>query len=379
MSGEKTEQPTPKKQRDARQKGQVARSQEVVTTVSLFGLIAVIIAMWSAIWDRLVLLIDQIAGFAASDDPMALQRGLDATWSAAVAIHLPLLAVTIALGIAANYVQVGSLFSFEAISPKLEKISLIKGAQRIFSMKQLVEMLKSVFKILFLSVALYLVLTWSTGAFLMSITCGMGCLVAVTVDVTLLLLAVTAVVFVIVAGLDFVYQRHTHTKSLMMSKDEVKREYKESEGDPIVKGQRKQLARELAMGEVKKQVPRSTAVVVNPTHIAVAIRYEEGVTPLPMIVAKGRGLIAIDIREEAERAGVPIFRNVPLARQLFAETEVDEYAPDETFAAIAEILAWVKRNRTQLYGGPLSHGVLEMDSGDHLPDAASRRGGMARS
>jgi type III secretion protein U len=370
MSGEKTEQPTPKKERDARQKGQVARSQEVVTTVSLFGLIAVIIAMWSAIWDRLIALIDQVAAFAASDDPMALQRGLDATWSAMVAIHMPLLAVTIALGVAANYVQVGSLFSFEAITPKLEKISILKGAQRIFSVNQLVEMLKSIFKILFLSAALYLVLIWSTGAFLMSITCGMGCLVAVTVDVTLLLLSVTAVVFVIVAGLDFVYQRHTHTKGLMMSKDEVKREYKESEGDPIVKGQRKQLARELAMGEVKKQVPRATAVVVNPTHIAVAIRYEDGVTPLPMVVAKGRGLIAADIREEAERAGVPIFRNVPLARHLYADANVDDYVPDETFAAIVEILAWVKRNHDRLYGGPLAHGVLEMASGDHLPEKA---------
>ena len=128
--------------------------------------------------------------------------------------------------------------------------------------------------------------------------------------------------------LDFVYQRHSHTKSLMMSKEEVKREYKESEGDPIVKGARKQLANQLIMGDVKKQVPRSSAVVVNPTHLAVAIRYKEGQTPLPIIVAKGRDQVAYEIRTEAELAGVPIFRNVPLARQLFADCEVDDYVPD---------------------------------------------------
>ncbi|NIZ11989.1 type III secretion system export apparatus subunit SctU [Phaeobacter sp. HF9A] len=365
MSGEKTEQPTPKKERDARQKGQVARSQEVVTTVSLFGVIATIWLMAGVIWEKLVALMDTLAALAAQNDDMALQNGLSATFDIGASILLPVLGVTLAFGIAANYVQVGSLFSMEAIQPKLEKISIAKGVSRIFSMKQLVEMLKSIFKILFLSLLLYIVLKEAIGPFLGSITCGMLCVWAVTKVVTLKLLVVSGVAFIVVAGLDFVYQKHSHTKSLMMSKDEVKREYKESEGDPVVKGQRKQLARELVMSDVKKQVPGASAVVVNPTHIAVAIRYKEGETPLPMVVAKGREKRAQDIRIEAERAGVPIFRNVPLARSLYADTPVDGFVSDEAFAVVAEILAWVQNHEMELYKGPLRHGDLDMERDDH--------------
>ena len=197
----------------------------------------------------------------------------------------------------------------------------------------------------------------------------MNCLATVTTAVIWQMLWYSALAFIVVAGLDFMYQRHSHTKSLMMTKDEVKREYKESEGDPVVKGKRKQLAMEMVMGDVKKQVPKSSAVIVNPTHLAVAIRYKEGDTPLPVVVAKGRALQAYQIRAEAEAAGVPIFRNVPLARQLYADCGLDDYVPDDLFGVIAEILAWVQRNEAELYSGPLRHGDLDMERGDHRPRA----------
>ncbi len=152
-----------------------------------------------------------------------------------------------------------------------------------------------------------------------------------------------------------------------MSKDEVKREYKESEGDPVVKGQRKQLAHELLMsdqvGQARKSRPWSSTRPIWPSRCAT----QEGEMPLPMVVAKGRNLNAAAIREAAERAGVPIFRNVPLARSLFADTEPGQYIPDEAFEVVAEILAWVARNRDRLYQGPLPHCVLDMDD-DKLPD-----------
>jgi type III secretion protein U len=364
-SGEKTELPTPKRERDARRKGQVARSQEVVTTVSLFGVLIVVMAFGGEIWGRLIALLDTIARLAASGDPQALAAGLAAAYDETVAILLPILGVTLLLGIAANYIQVGTLFSLEAIQPKLEKISINKGFKRIFSMKQLVEMLKSIFKIVFLSVLLYFVIKNAIGPYLTAITCEMNCIATVTTFVIWQMLYYSALAFIVVAGLDFIYQRHTHTKSLMMTKDEVKREYKESEGDPIVKGQRKQLAMEMVMGDVKKQVPKASAVIVNPTHLAIAIRYKEGQTPLPLVVAKGRMHQAYMIRAEAEAAGVPIFRNVPLARQLYADCNVDHFVPDELFGVIAEILAWVQRNEVKLYDGPLGHGDLDMERGDH--------------
>lgn len=363
--GEKTEQPTPKKERDARQKGQVARSQEVVTTVSLFGVIVAIMALGGAIWGRLVALMDTAAALAADPGPERLKAGIAAAFDAGVAVLLPILGLTLALGVAANYVQVGSLFSLESVSPKLEKVSPAAGVKRIFSMKQVVELLKSVFKIVFLSLLLYVVLRGAIGPYVTAIGCGLPCLQQVTWAVMVQLVAFSALAFVVVAGIDFVYQKHSHTKSLMMSKDEVKREYKESEGDPLVKGKRKQLAQELAMGDAPKQARKATAVVVNPTHLAVAIRYEKGRTPLPMVTAKGRGAQARLIRVEAERAGVPVFRNVGLARMLFADAEAGGYVPDVAFDVVAEILAWVARHEHELYDGPARRGDVDMERGDH--------------
>lgn len=365
--GEKTELPTPKKERDARQKGQVARSQEVVTTLSLFGVLLTIWALGENMWLRMVLLMDIVAGLAVVNDNTSMQVGLAAVYDELVATLIPIIGVTILLGIAANYIQIGSLFSFESITPKLEKISITKGFKRIFSMKQVVEMLKSIFKIIFLSVLLYLVLEAAIRPYLLSVECGMICITSLTVSVMWQVMIYSALAFVIVSCFDFMYQKHTHIKSLKMSKDEVKREYKESEGDPIVKGQRKQLAQELVMSDVKKQVPKSSAVVVNPVHLAVAIRYKEGETPLPIVVAKGREKIAYQIRAEAETSGVPVFRNIPLTRQLYADCAVDDYIPDDVFGVIAEILAWIKRHEETLYNGRLSHGDLDMENNDHKP------------
>lgn len=368
-SGEKTEQPTLKKLRDARKKGQVARSQELVTTLSLFAVIAVMWMLGGWMYSRLVEMLDLVAMFASqtgSGDKTTLISSIQVIYDISVAVQMPVLGVCILIGIAANYIQFGSLFALENLMPKMENVSPASGFKRIFSMKQMVETLKSIIKIIFLTVLLYIVMEQAIGAYITSVYCGMSCILQVTVSMLFLTFALSALAFVIVAVADFAYQRHSFTKSLMMTKDEVKREYKESEGDPIVKGQRKQLAFELVMSDQVGQARKSTAVVINPTHLAVAIRFSEDTMPLPMVVAKGRDLNAVAIRAAAEEEGVPIFRNVPLARNLFADTEAGDYIPDETFEVVAEILAWVANNRDVLYRGPLSHGVLDMEAGDHV-------------
>ena len=367
--GEKTEQPTPKKLRDARQKGQVARSQEVVTTISLFGVIIVILALGGVIWGRLTGLMDTVALLAADPGPAGMKAGIAAAFQEGSLILLPILGVTLALGIAANWIQVGTLFSLEAVAPKLEKISPAKGVKRIFSMKQVVELLKSIFKIVFLSLLLYIVVRGAIGPYVTAVGCGLTCLAQVTNAVIYQIVAFAALALVIVAGFDFAYQKHHHTKSLMMSKDEIKREFKESEGDPIVKGKRKQLAQDLVMSDGPKQARKATAVVVNPTHLAIAIRYQKGETPLPMVTAKGRGPQALAMRVAAEEAGVPVFRNVGLARLLFADTAQGEFVPDEVFDVVAEILAWVARHEGELYDGPARRGDIDMERGDHRADA----------
>lgn len=370
-SGEKTELPTPKKQRDARQKGQVARSQEVVTTVSLFAVVAYIWASWGGTYATLIGLFDQVAALARTTPGGNIQIALDIAYRDSVRIMLPVVCVAIIAGIAANYFQFGALFAFEAIKPKLEKLNPASGIKRIFSLKQVVETLKSVLKITFLSVLLYFVIRDALANYINSLACGMPCLINITSAMLFKTLIYSALAFVVVALADFAYQRHTHTKSLMMTKEEVKREYKESEGDPHIKGKRRQIAQELAMSNAGQAARKGTALVVNPTHFAVVLDYRPEVTPLPVVTAKGRNLQAHILRAAAEEAGVPVFRNVSLAQALYANVEIDEYIPDELFEAVAEVLAWVARNRDALYRGRLKHGVIDMDAGDHRAAGAA--------
>lgn len=371
-SGEKTEQPTPKKIRDARKKGQVARSQEVVTTISLISVIAYIWFSWDTTMERLVRMFDRVASLHGQDFQSSAFRAIGFMFSEGVAILLPMLVVAIVFGIAANYLQFGSIFAFENLKLKLEKINPAQGVKKIFSMKQIVETLKSILKIVFLTVLLFFVIRSAIEPFLNSIYCGLDCLSQSTSVLLSQTLLYTGLAFIIVAVIDFIYQRHQHTKSLMMSKDEIKREYKESEGDPQVKGQRKQLAQQLLMSDGIERTKKSTAVVVNPTHFAVAIDYKPEIAPLPFVVAKGRNLHAHELRAQAELAGVPVFRHVPLARSLFADTDIDAFVPDEWFSVVAEILAWVNQHKDTLYQEPSRNGVIDMDQGDHRRDKNGR-------
>jgi type III secretion protein U len=364
-SGEKTEPPSPKKIRDARAKGQVAKSQEVVTTVSLAAVLVTIWLTWTgviAIWKELL---DQIATMTGGDFRVNASHAIALVFRQSTIIMLPVLGATILAGVAANYVQVGTIFAFESLMPKLEKVSPGAGFKRIFSMKQVVEILKSLAKIVFLSTLLYFVIRDAIGPYIVSLPCGLPCQVSITAAMLRQLLLYSALAFVIVAALDFMYQRYSYTKGLMMSKEERKREYKESEGDPHVKSHRKKLAHELLMSDSGHKARTATAVVVNPTHLTIVLDYDAEKLKVPIVTAKGLGSHAHYLRAEAERAGVPVFRNISLARALYATADVEEIVPDEFFDAVAEVLVWVKNNRHLLYAGPLDHGVIDMDAGGH--------------
>lgn len=366
-SGEKTELPTPKRERDARKKGQVARSQDVVTAASLISVIAYLYAAWPSINNRLIGMLDYVGSLHGTDNTTSIRQALVYVSWETVYIMAPILGICVVSAIAANYFQVGPLFALEGAMPSLEKVSPAAGFKRIFSMKQLFETLKSVVKIVFLTVLLMNVLESAIGAYIMALPCGLPCITAVNSAVMFDVLVYTAIAFIVVAVADYAFQKRSHTKSLMMSKDEVKREYKENEGDPHIKGMRKQLAHELVMSDSGGATRKSSALVVNPTHFAVALRFDPETMPLPIVVAKGRELVAHYLRGEAESAGVPVFRNAPLARALYAQAEPGAFVPDELFDAVAEVLAWVERNRDRLYRGPLEHGDIDMERGDHRP------------
>jgi type III secretion protein U len=378
-AGEKTEPPTPKKIRDARAKGQVAKSQEVVTTASLTAVTATIWFTWTSVMAIWTEMFDQIALMTHGDFRANAGNAFALVFRQSTLILLPILGVTILAGIAANYVQTGSIFAFESLMPKFEKVSPGAGFKRIFSMKQVVEILKSLAKIVFLSTLLYFVIRRAIGPYILSLACGLPCQIGITTAMLQQLLLYSALAFVIVAAVDFMYQRHSYTKSLMMSKEERKREYKESEGDPHVKRHRKKLGHELIMSDSGQKARTATAVVVNPTHVAIVLDYDVEKLKLPVVTAKGLGPLAHYLRAEAEHAGVPVFRNISLARALYATTDVEEIVPDELFDAVAEVLVWVKNNHHLLYAGPLDHGVIDMDAGDHRARSQEARAGNAAS
>lgn len=340
---EKTEQPTPKKLRDARKKGQVASSKEVASTALILSILSYLWLMSGAIMDDLrdlmnvpILLLDAPFGFA-------LQQALAGVGSIMVRILVPILGLVIVVAILSYFFQFGLLFSFEPLKPSLKKLNPFEGVKRIVSMKTLVEFIKSIIKITVLFLVLFVVIRDSIRDLVLLPYCGTNCILPVLGNLLRQLIMVAAIVFVIVAAADLLYQRHAHTKKLMMTKDEVKREFKEMEGDPHIKAKRKQIHQEMLAQNIVNSVKRASVVVTNPTRIAVALRYKQGETPLPVVVAKGENLLARRMIEIAREEGVPVMENVPLARALHEQVQIDQYIPADLIEATAEVLRWVAR------------------------------------
>ena len=342
---EKTEQPTAKKLREAREEGNVAKSKDFTQTVLIVAIFGYMVANGPAI-------VADLAGMILI--PAEVQRApfADAVRIAGVAvlrkgteIVLPFLIIILVLGVFAELLQTGVLFAFKALKPSAKKINPLGNLKQMFSMKNLLEFVKSCFKIAFLSVLIYVLVRHSLDP-LMKVPLGGVAGVGEAVGALLKQLIVyTALAYGVISFFDFGYQRWHHNKELMMSKDEVQREYKEMEGDPHVKSHRRALAQEIAMGEGVQRAAKASVVVTNPTHIAIALYYEEGDTPLPMVLAKGENLVAARMVAEAERAGVPVMRNVPLAHALLASAPVDQYVPADLLEPVAEVLRVVRSLR----------------------------------
>lgn len=362
QSGEKTEQPTAKRLRDARRKGQVARSQELVTTISLVTIIGYLFINASAIFAQMIALFDRAAFYASYDSGggYGVSAIYDAMGTLAM-ILLPVIVIAIVAGIVANFIQIGALVSMDAIKPRLERLNPAAGAKRIFSRKQFVEILKTLAKIVVLALLLFVVIRDAVGSYVNSLECGLSCQTAITSLVLRQLLAFTAVAFILVAAADVAFQRISHTRSLMMTRDEIKREHKDVEGDPLIKGRRRQLAQELAAGDPAPTVRTATAIIVNPTHLAVALYHSTDKAPVPVVTAKGRNQKARYMVGLAERAGIPVFRNITLARSLYADARLYQPIPEDLYDAVAEVMAWVAANKDSLYSNARPHSVIDMD------------------
>ena len=366
MSGEKTEEPTKKKLDDARKKGQSPKSQDVNAALGLVGLLIVLIVMAESTLDQLSGLIIRALreGVVAKSNEELLALTVDIARSGFLAT-LPFVAVSVALGVIASFAQVGFNLSFEPLNLQFDKLNPAEGVKKLFSVRSIIDFLKMVAKAIALGAVLWVMIRG-----LVPLLVGAAYFDAVGVGVLgwkalIKLISAGCLVFIIVGPVDFGLQLWLFKRDQKMSKDEIKREHKESEGDPQLKGQRKQLAHEMATSPPEQRVPGSTVVVTNPTHYAVALRYEPGETPLPVIVAKGMDAEALRIRAIAEKSGVPIVGNPPLARALH-KLPVDDAIPEELFEAVAAVLRWVAYLHTLTSPAPLPASVT---SG--APDAST--------
>jgi type III secretion protein U len=338
----KTEEPTPKRLRDARKRGDVWQSTDLSATAVLLVFTLLAVAGAKPALAALAQALGDVVTAATRPETDVLQRVRQ------LMIHLgvgSVIAAVLMVAVAAlvSGIQVGGAFSTDKLKPDITKLNPIAGFKRIFSLRTLFELARLLIKLLAISLML-----WILARSLLP-------LVAQAERISLLswlliggkqieaLLMLCCLVFGVVALADVAYQRWDYMRRHRMSKDEVRREYKEREGDPILRGRRKQLHQEIAFHVMLARVRTASVVVVNPTHVAVALHYDPLETPVPMVVAKGEGEVARAIRQAAEQAGVPIYRDVSLARALQGQTPINDYIPDDLIEPVAHVLRWVER------------------------------------
>lgn len=355
-SGDKTEQPTPKRLQDARKKGDVAKGRELTSTATLLvWLVAGALCLPLAA-ERIAALCESLFARVASGwraegfGQVAALLGWQSIELALLLVAVLMLPVAV-LGMLVEYLQAGPVLAFEKVAPKLENLNPAAGLKRMFSLDNLIELLKGILK-----TALLLAIGWAVARTLLPDAMRLALstdrpaqhLGALVWQGTVKTLAWTVGVFAGVAFLDFLWTRHRFTKKMRMSLRDIKQEMKESEGDPHLKQQRKQAHAEWSQRNQAAAARGANALIVNPTHVAIAIDFEPGRCPVPTVSAKGEDHVARAMREAAGEAGVPIVRNVPLARELLARCDEGEVVPPELFDVLAEVIVWADCVREQL-------------------------------
>lgn len=382
-SGDKTELPTPKRLRDARKKGDVAKSRDVtaaavtVVWLLLFAFLAGLLAT------RVAAFADRVVGLAAGDADFAQVLAAlttDAVWLV-VLLTAALLVPAAAVGLIAESLQIGPVWTGEKLKLSFDKLNPVEGLKRMFGKDGLVEMVKTLAKAVVVIVVTWLVLRaalpniasvlWLAEA---SPLAGTGpraaaTALALTQELTVTLIGWVAAAFIGVAILDRIWTKHSFIKKMMMSRRDIKEEFKSDEGDPHVRQHRKQLHQEWANSNAVGAAGSAAALLVNPTHIAIALDFDPDTCPVPVIAAKAEGPLAAAMRAEAARRSVPIVRAVPAARALWARGEVGEIVPQELFDAVAEVILWARRAKDGQ--APMDH---DLDAARRPPPRGTKPG-----
>ncbi len=340
---EKTEQATPKKREEARKKGQVAKSQEAAS-------VAVLLAGLTFFWFGFTGMVKKMAMLTTWSLTQAGRFNVDYNNIQHLSISIvykmcvmtaPLFLTVFLIALLINYLQVGFVLSAESVQPKLSKIDPIKGFKKLFSLRSLVDLVKNIFKISIVGFVVYVTISGEIENFIpLPEQSAWGILLYIA-GVAFKIVFRVCLVLIILALCDYIYQKWEFEKNLKMSKQEVKDESKQTEGDPLVKARIKGLQRDAARKRMMASVPKADVVITNPTHLAVALRYDQTGMFAPKVVAKGARVIAEKIKEIARENNVPIVENKPLAQVLYIKVDVDEMIPPNLYRAVAEVLAFV--------------------------------------
>ena len=345
--GDKTEKPTAKRLRDARKRGEVPKSKDVTATATLIAWAVVAALVWPFVGAELAAPIGLALQFVPSPSLYAMQAVGAAALRALIVTVLATFGPIVAAGLLIEFAQAGPVLTVDRMKLKFDHMNPAEGFKRMFSTDNLFEVAKSLFKVSVLVGLLWLIVA-SRFRDLAALARGGpdGVLGAIGAMLRELLLVV-GMVFVLIAGADAAYQRFSFTKKMRMSRRDIRQENKDSEGDPHIRRQRRQMHQEWS-GRTAVQAARgAAALVMNPTHIAVALDYDPEIHPAPVVIGKGYDALARAMREAAQQEGVPVIQNVAVARALNTRVELNELVPQDLFAAVAEVIVWARRMREQ--------------------------------
>ena len=344
--GQKTEKATPRRRKEAREKGNVLKSNDVNTAAVLLAMFAGIKALGGPLVANTQAMLRSYLSQGATSDPLTSADAAAVLYQAIVTlatIAAPLLVLALFVGLAINVIQVGFVTSSKALGMKFSRINPMQGFKRIFSVRSVAELLKAALKVVALGVVAYSEYKSFIGALplflLQDITQAASAVAEMGINIAFKMCMVLAVL----AAADYFYQWWVRERDLKMTKEEVKQEFKQMEGDPQIKSRIRQKQRQLGMRRMMQAIPSANVVITNPTHYAIALRYQEGHDDAPVVVAKGKDLVAQRIKEEARRCGIEMVENRPLAQALYVFCEIGDKVPKDMYQAVAEVLATVYR------------------------------------
>lgn len=347
--GEKTEKASPKKLKDARKKGQLAKSQDLPAAFTFIFSIWATLGMSTLLYHYLSSFVVEVFRLIPKQDISSMLGGV---WMEAISLifiaSMPVMLAVTAIGVLINFLSVGPCFAMEVFKFDIKKFDPIQNLKSKFKLKTLVELIKSCLKIGIASFIIYRVMYNSLPTLIAAVSVPMGSALMIFYTFLMEVVIKVGLFFILIAVADFVYQKKSFATEMKMEKFEVKQEYKNSEGDPHIKGKRRQIAQEIAYSDGPAGgIKKSAAVVTNPTHLAIAIGYDREVDSAPYIIAMGQDILAERMINMAKQNDIPIVRNIRLARELWDNGEIYEFVPEKTYEPLAEILRWIASLNTE--------------------------------